>query len=166
MAWAAIAMRLAPRGNGRFEQRGPVLHYDRTMRARWVLVVAAVYALVLVLIAAWPTPVDRHVAVAELSPVVWLTRHLGLQPGQGYHLVEASANVILFVPLGALLLLWRTSWGWPRATLLALAVTVCIEGLQDALRPERIASLGDVLANTLGGAIGGLLVVAGRALRR
>ena len=49
---------------------------------------------------------------------------------------------------------------------LALATTVTIETLQQVLRPERFASLDDVVANTLGGAIGGLLVVAGRLVAR
>jgi glycopeptide antibiotics resistance protein len=132
------------------------------MRARWVLLAAGAYGLVLALIALCPTPVDRNVAVTELGPVAWLTRQLGLQPWEGYHLVEASANVVLFVPLGVLVLLWRTDWGWLPATLLAFAVTVGIEVLQDVLRPERVASAGDVVANTLGGAIGALLVVAAR----
>lgn len=132
------------------------------MRARWVLLAAGAYGLVLALIALWPTPVDRQVAVVDLPPVAWLSRQLGLEPWEGYHLVEASANIGLFVPLGALVLLWRTSWGWWRATLFAFAVSVSIEVLQNVLRPERFATLGDVVANTIGGAIGALLVVAAR----
>ncbi|MCL3817229.1 VanZ family protein [Aeromicrobium wangtongii] len=140
------------------------------MRARWIVLVAGAYALALALIALWPTPVDRNLAVVELPPVAWLLRHVGLDQLTGYQLIEFSANIALFVPLGILILLWRTDWGWRQATLLSLAVTVTIEVLQNLLRPERFASLSDIVANTAGGLIGALVVLAARrrvpALRR
>jgi VanZ family protein len=132
------------------------------MRARWIVVVAGAYGLALALIGLWPTPVDRNLAIVQLPPVAWVLRHLGLEPWEGYNLIEFSANIVLFVPLGILVLLWRTDWGWGRATLLAFAATVTIEVLQNVLRPERFASINDVVANTLGGALGALLVVAAR----
>ncbi|MCD9199477.1 VanZ family protein [Aeromicrobium wangtongii] len=140
------------------------------MRARWIILVAGAYALALALIGLWPTRVDRNVAVTDIAPVAWALRQVGLDPGQGYHLIEFTANIALFVPLGILILLWRTDWGWWQATAVAFCVSATIEVLQDVLRPDRVASVNDVIANTAGGAVGALLVVAARrrvpALRR
>ena len=136
------------------------------MRSRWLLLAAGSYVLALALIGLWKTPVDRDVAVVDLTPVAWTIERLGLGPQRGYELIEVTANVALFVPLGVLLLLrWRHR-GWLHATAVAFATSLTIEVLQQLLRPERYASAGDVAANTLGGAIGGLLVAAGRSLSR
>jgi glycopeptide antibiotics resistance protein len=135
------------------------------MRSRWLLLAAAAYALALALIGLWKTPVDRNVDVVDLGPAAWLIRTLGLDRGQGYDLIEFTANIVLFVPLGVLMLLWWRRRGWLLAAGVAFATSSTIELLQQAVRPERFASLSDVVANTAGGAIGGLLVVAGRHVR-
>lgn len=134
------------------------------MRSRWLLLATGLYAVAIAAIGLWKTPVDRGVPVAELAPVRWMADLLGLYPWQAYDVVESAANVVLFVPLGVLTLLWRPRWNLLHAVGLALLTTVTIETLQQVLRPERFASLDDVVANTLGGAIGGLLVVVGRLL--
>lgn len=136
------------------------------MRSRWLLLTAGAYVLALALIGLWKTPVDRNVDVIDFAPVEWATRQLGLTPWQAYDLIEFSANIVLFVPLGVLLLLWWQQRGWLLAAAVAFGTSLTIEVMQQVLRPERYASLSDVVANTTGGAIGGLLVVAGRRLRR
>ena len=136
------------------------------MRSRLLLLAAGAYVSALALIGLWRTPVDRDVAVVDLAPVAWLIKHLGHEPQQGYNLVELAANIALFVPLGLLVLLWWRHRGWLHATAIAFAASLTIELLQQLLRPERHASLRDVATNTLGGAIGGLLVVAGRRISR
>lgn len=136
------------------------------MRSRWLLLLAGAYVLVLALIGLWKTPVDRNLAVTTWPPVAWTLRQLGLDPWDGYTLIEFTANIALFVPLGALVLLLWPRLGWGRTTAVALAATVTIEVLQQVLRPERFASLSDVVANTLGGAIGALLVTGVLTLRR
>lgn len=136
------------------------------MRSRWLLLATGAYALALALIGLWKTPVDRGVPVTSFAPVRWTADLFGLDPYQAYSAVESSANVVLFVPLGVLVLLWWPRWGWLHAVGLAFATTVTIEVLQQVLRPERFASLSDVVANTLGGAIGGALVVGARRIRR
>jgi glycopeptide antibiotics resistance protein len=124
------------------------------------------YVLVLGAIGLWKSPVDQHFAVVRLRPVVWMADLLGLTVPQSYTAVEAGANVVLFIPLGALVLLWRRDWTWLHATLVAFATTALIETGQQVLRPERFASMSDIVANTLGGAVGALLVVGWRRLRR
>lgn len=136
------------------------------MRARWLLLLTGVYSLALALIGLWRSPIDRNIPVTKLAPVVWTADLFHLSFAQSYHLTEASANVVLFIPLGALVLLWRPEWHWWQATLVALATTIVIETLQQVLRPERFASLNDVFTNTLGGLIGALLVTVARRLRR
>ncbi|MFS2242852.1 VanZ family protein [Microbacterium sp. OR16] len=85
---------------------------------------------------------------------------------QSYALLEFLANVALFVPLGVLL-----RWGWPRVpwwmiTLVGLAMTVTIESVQTML-PSRFPAISDVIANTAGTAVGGLLVtIQAKVFRR
>lgn len=136
------------------------------MRERWLLLLTAVYVIALAIIGLWSTPVDQNVAVAELPPVELLARLLNLTASQSYGLVESVSNVALFVPLGALVLLWWREWGWMRAAGVAFASSLTIEILQAIVRPARVAAIADIAANTVGGAIGGLLVVGGRELVR
>ena len=64
---------------------------------------------------------------------------------------DVLLNVIMFLPLGALLALRRSSLPW--VALAALSLSVLIEGVQVPLE-GRDASLGDVFFNTLGGVVG------------
>lgn len=132
------------------------------MRRRWLLLTATAYGLVLATVGLWPTPVDRNVTVVQWGPVAWMGDVLSLDVSQTYHLVEFSANVALFAPLGALVMLWRPRWRWIQAVGLAFSVTATIEVLQQVLRPERFSSLSDVAANTIGGALGALIVIVFR----
>lgn len=134
------------------------------MRERWLLVPTAAYIAALALIGLWATPVDQNVAVAELPPVEWMAGVLDLNVKESYKLVEVAANVALFVPLGALVLLWWRRWGWVQAAAVAFACSLSIEILQAAVRPERFATVSDLAANTAGGALGGLLTIGGRRL--
>ncbi|MET0931189.1 MAG: VanZ family protein [Aeromicrobium sp.] len=134
------------------------------MRKRRLLLLTGAYALALALIGFWRTPVDENVPTTRLRPVVWMADLFNLTASESYTVVEAGANVVLFVPLGALVMLWRRDWSWGQATLVAFGTTAVIELLQQLLRPERFASFSDIVANTLGGAIGALLVVGGRHL--
>jgi len=136
------------------------------MRSRWVLLLTGAYGVALALIALWPTPVDRNIAVLRIPGVLRLARHMGLDVYGAYLLVERLANLALFVPLGALILLWRPRWSWLAATAIALSISTLIELAQAIARPERVATFDDVIFNTIGGAVGALLVVGARAIRR
>lgn len=76
-------------------------------------------------------------------------------PGQGPGLVpwmEFTANIIMFVPVGALAWWWRPSvW---RNVLVGLVCTVFIETVQGLFLPHRVADARDVFANTSGALIG------------
>ncbi|WES62842.1 VanZ family protein [Microbacter sp. GSS18] len=121
--------------------------WDARRIARWALVA---YAIVLVLIAWWPSPVDRGAApligaVNEVVPPVTLDR------------VEFAANILYFVPLGALLALLLTQ----RHLIVPIAVvtTVTIEAGQALLLDARVPSVLDIVANVTGACVG-LLTVA------
>lgn len=77
-----------------------------------------------------------------------------------YALVEALANVAMFVPYGVLagLLLRR----WWVALLAGAATSAAIELSQLLFLPSRVPSLQDVAMNTLGTAVGLLLLSAAR----
>jgi glycopeptide antibiotics resistance protein len=108
------------------------------------LVLGAAYGLALLGIAMWPNHVDES---------------LGLSIHRGYATLEFVANIVLFVPFGALALLsWRQmDWRW--AVLGGVLVSSSVELVQATLLPGRTGSLQDVVANTLGAAIGGGLVL-------
>ncbi|NMR20519.1 VanZ family protein [Cellulomonas fimi] len=108
----------------------------------------------------------------------WLHER-GVPEWFGYGLLERVANVALFVPIGLLVgmlarpvvgpvvgpLVGRARtgrWWWWWAVVGPAAFSAAAELGQLVLRPERFASWGDVVANTVGAALG--VVVAGRVM--
>ncbi len=130
--------------------------YDREVRRRLgpTLVVAAAYVIALALVGMWPHTIDENLDVTAFPPVRWMTAAFSLTVAQGYDVVQFVANVMLFVPLGVLALRLRRSTGLFHATVAGAAVSGLIELLQHWLRPERFASLLDIVANTLGASLG------------
>lgn len=72
--------------------------------------------------------------------------------------VDFALNTVLFVPLG-LGLRWLLG-RWTVPLVIGAATTLLIESLQWRLIPGRDASIGDLIANTLGALIGVLLATA------
>jgi len=79
--------------------------------------------------------------------------------------VEFAANIVMFLPVGAVARWWRPSvW---RNVLVGLAATVFIESVQGLFLPHRVADYRDIIANTSGALLGSLACWAvSRALRR
>ena len=75
-----------------------------------------------------------------------------------YWTVEFLANVAMFVPLGLFLVLLLGRGRWWLAILLGFALTVVIEVVQQSL-PTRVSDLRDIVANSVGAAIGVLLAL-------
>lgn len=127
-------------------------------RTAWVAAGFAAYvsaALVILL-----SPVSPEAVVAAITG--WIQDGLGLTiVRQGW--VEFAANVALFAPLGILVTLaMRRAWaGVAAGVVLSAGAEVA-----QLLLPGRTASARDVLANVLGAALGALLVLVVRALRR
>ena len=82
-----------------------------------------------------------------------------------YDLVESSANVAMFVPIGLLFLLLLGARYWWLAVLIGVALTCAIEFTQLFL-PGRYSDPRDILMNSLGALVGvvvGLLLSPRRA---
>lgn len=75
-------------------------------------------------------------------------------------------NVLLFMPIGFLMLLRVPRWGVRRITLGAAIASLAIESTQFLVPGGRVASVDDVILNTLGAAIGALAAVGVRSLAR
>lgn len=118
---------------------------------------AAYLAAVLVVLL---SPVSPEAIVAAVT--AWVRDGLGLAAvRQGW--VEFAANVALFIPFGALVVLaMRRAWIGVVAALLLSAGAE----LAQMLLPGRLASPRDVLANVLGAAIGAGTIAIVRAVRR
>lgn len=131
-----------------------------TPAARGVVapVILAVYGVLLAAIAFWPTPVDAGAGglLSQLTHAV---------PLLTYPRLEFGANILLFLPLGALLalILRRARW---LAVPLAVAVTVTVESVQAVALAQRTPSFLDIVANTVGAGLGLMLVVVMTAARR
>lgn len=130
--------------------------------ARWGLIS---YISGLALIALWPVPVDRAGARLLVRALRKLHRW-GIPEWVDYGFVESASNVLLFVPLGALvfwLLGRRYGWVGPAAGLLLSSL---IELAQFLFLPERYPALADVAANTSGAVIGALFALLTTAHRK
>jgi hypothetical protein len=129
-------------------------------RHRVLLAILVVYLAALALIAFWPVPVDSGARGSLGSLLALLRAH-----GWGwidYSTVEASANVILFIPFGFLLGVLGGRGAGRRLLMLGICIvsSVVIELGQALLLPARFASAGDIAANSLGAVVGVLLALA------
>jgi glycopeptide antibiotics resistance protein len=127
---------------------------------RWTLVAMLVP---LGLVAFWPSPVDAPVQGQLASILEFLHVH-GIPLWFNYQFVEASANVALFIPFGAVAALAYPKKHLWQFGILGLIVSSCIELGQLLFLHNRFASLLDLVTNTGGAVIGALLVA--EALKR
>lgn len=113
----------------------------------------------------WSTPVDSSLHPLIVKVLAVLHRH-GLPEAINYGVIEFTANIGFFVPIGillAVLLPKRMRWV---AVLAGVTISGIIELSQLLLLSHRYASWGDILANSIGTGIGVLLmVVIGRVQR-
>lgn len=124
-----------------------------------VRLLLGVYTAAVTVIAFWPVPVDQGMRVGVLRFAAFMRGNgfIGLQ----YEHIEFTANLLMFIPLGLLLTLAlrprSARWVPPLACLFASAL---IELVQFLLLPQRFTTVSDVIANTLGGALGWLIALA------
>lgn len=135
------------------------------MSARLAACGLTAYVFVLGLIALWPVPVDRAGGELLLRALAKLYRW-GLPRWVDYGFVETASNVLLFVPLGALMVwLLGRPYAWV-ALAAGLLLSSMIELAQFLFLPARYPTLADVAANTSGAALGSLLALLIMACRR
>lgn len=101
----------------------------------------------------WPSPVDRSIDGSLLHVLAYL-HSIGVPDVVDYRFVERTANVLLFVPLGALVAAQLSRRHWWIALGACIALSGVIELGQALLLPARYASWIDLLANSVGAAIG------------
>ena len=124
---------------------------ERTLRVLLTLYLAAVLRITL-----WPRLGDE-------APFTWLEdllsrlQDLGLPAALGMTVLEAAANVVMFVPLG-LLLPAVTRWRPGTVVLAGAVLSAAVETTQGLFLPERVATVQDVVMNTAGALVGVLLV--------
>ena len=132
-------------------------------RAEWVAILVVLAAILTITL--WPTPVDRPFD-HELNGILAQLHRVGVPAWFDYNFVQTSSNVVMFLPLGALIasVVWANFW-W-MSGVLGLTLSLSIELTQDLLLPHRFASAGDVIANTSGALLGGLVVAAIQTARK
>lgn len=125
---------------------------------RALLVARAVFAVYLVavgLIVFLPGGDAEHVTgvLAFLARALEAAEGLGVPFEVGYTIVEFTANIALFVPFGVLLGVLAPRWPSWLVIASGFAMSATIECVQTML-PTRYPTVSDVIANTLGAAIG------------
>jgi glycopeptide antibiotics resistance protein len=118
-----------------------------------VLVVWVIGVLLVTLSPAFPAPGTAHVGLVPGSGTLFV-----ISTGQGLEaVIEIAGNVLLFVPLGAILRLRGMSF---RNSLLAASLlSAVVELAQFGFAVGRFTEIDDVILNTTGTAIGFLIAV-------
>lgn len=134
-------------------------------RAREWLVVTSlvVYAIVVLLMTMWPTPLDRGFE-SSIDKLLEVLHRNGIPNWFGYNKLEFSANVAMFIPLGFFVALVLPTRVWWLALVVCPLISVGIEITQATLLTARFATVSDVIANSLGAVIGITAAVALRAI--
>ncbi|WP_166981500.1 VanZ family protein [Paramicrobacterium fandaimingii] len=119
--------------------------------------VSALYAVFIGAVTLTPDPfgtgvegtIDRVIDAFSQHPLTaWMT----------YDVVEFTANIGMFVPLGLFVAVWAGPRRWWVGIVVGAAYTIVIESFQGILlAATRYATLSDVIANTLGAIIGAVL---------
>lgn len=105
----------------------------------------------------WLPGQDAEAVTGIVATLARVLDGWGLAFEVGYPVLEFTANIALFVPFGVLVALaWPTLPAW---VVIAAggATSILIETVQLAL-PTRFSTVSDVVANTLGAAVGCLAV--------
>lgn len=141
---------------GRITEPGSTLKYLESHKL-WRCILAAILV-PLTLIAFWPNPVDAPVQ-GQLADVLKVFHAYEVASWVNYRVVEASANVVLFVPVGLTAGLAYPTRHWWRIGILGMLVSGCIELGQLLFLHNRFASPLDIVTNTGGAVIGALLAL-------
>lgn len=146
-----VVTRREPASVGR---RGDHVRSLATDPAFWLVC----YLAALATVAFWPVPVDRDakgLIDATTAAASWLS----------YARIEFSANIVMFMPLGFLVMKIRGGAPW-MVVAIACCASLTMEILQGALLESRTQSVLDVVAHTLGAALGAELALFVDRFRR
>lgn len=124
---------------------------------RPLLFAVAALALLYVAWLLWMTLRSEHAVSATLAPMGRAAGRAGISSGRLALLVDTLGNVVVFVPLGAVV----AAFAERRRILVAVLAGAALSGfieLAQRVVPARVSSLDDWLLNVLGAAAGGLAV--------
>lgn len=122
----------------------------------------ALYLVGLARVTLWPRLADDDGFDLVHTVLTWLSS-LGI--GLTYSVTEFLANIALFVPFGILVsLLWPHRPAWA-VIALGLATSAAIELAQLLFLPHRVSDVRDLVANTLGAALGVAILLLVRRRR-
>lgn len=138
----------------------PPRSYGRLWVATLLLLV---YASFVLLVTMWPHPQQLEFD-SIASKLLKALHNLGVPEWFGYDKLEFTANIAMFVPLGFFLGLALARKVWWLAVFLLPAFSGGIEFMQGIALDERVSTVFDVLANTIGGYVGLLLAMIIRAM--
>lgn len=116
------------------------------------------------MVAFWPNPIDQPVQGQLTGLLSFLHAH-GIPAWLNYKFFEASANVVLFIPLGVIASLAFPSRHWGQIGLFGMIISGFMELGQLLFLHDRFASPLDLVTNTGGAVIGALLAAAALQLR-
>lgn len=115
------------------------------------IVLLVLYLVVLFTLALRPSDATN---VQTLNLVPFSTIARGLRRGGSLFFINIVGNIVVFMPLGALLpSLYFRLQSWMRILIIGIAVSVLIEVLQLMLG-QRVTDVDDVLLNTAGTLLG------------
>lgn len=120
---------------------------------------AAVYGVFMALTAFWPTPVDAG-AHATIQHILWKLHKYGMPHAINYAVVEFTANIALFLPVGLLVVAYVGMRRWWLGFAVGFGASSAIELGQLLFLAERFPSVADVVANTTGAILGTVLALA------
>jgi glycopeptide antibiotics resistance protein len=147
-----------------FSQEVPSESPPKSRTREWLAFLALLaYAAIVLGATLSPTPLDQGYESAIDKFLAVLHRN-GVPQWFGYHKLEFSANIVMFIPLGFLITLLLPAKVWWLALIICPALSGAIELTQGALLSARFASWGDVLSNSIGAIVGILIAVIIRAL--
>ncbi|MFF1252977.1 VanZ family protein [Pseudarthrobacter sp. NPDC058329] len=121
----------------------------------WRLVLLAMLV-PLAFIGFWPSPVDQPLQ-GQLARFLQFLHRNGIPAWFNYKVVEATANVALFIPLGFVGSHAFSESGWWRIGAFSLSISACMELGQLLFLHNRFASPIDLVTNASGAVIGALL---------
>lgn len=120
--------------------------------------VALVPYLVALALIVWLPGDDAEAVTGIVATTARMLETWGIPFEFGYPVLEFTANIALFVPFGVLVsAAWPALEAW-KIVAAGAATSILIEVVQIAL-PTRYPTVSDVIANTLGAAVGVVIVV-------
>lgn len=129
-------------------------------RSRLLFVATLAWLGVIALITLTPNPRPPGESSDLVRAIIAFLGSTPLTAWFDYDVAEFTANVLMFVPLGALLAAQLPPGRRLLAALLGLGVSVVVETMQLLWLPSRVADVRDLISNGLGSLLGTLLTTA------